>query len=81
MTESRSIPSYFVSDLSLSHVFNLGSGSLELGLHIGNLFNNMYYADGWCWKNSMESDGSIVDGIGIYPQAPANYMLKVGWKF
>ena len=81
MTESRSIPAYFTADLSLMHEFDMNCGKLSLGLYVNNLFNNKYYADGWCWKNYMESEGTIVDGIGIYPQAPANYMLKVGWRF
>lgn len=81
MTESRSIPAYFTADLSLMHEFDMNCGKLSLGLYVNNLFNNKYYADGWCWKNYMESEGAIVDGIGIYPQAPANYMLKVGWRF
>ena len=81
MTESRSIPAYFTADLSLMHEFDMNCGNLSLGLYVNNLFNNKYYADGWCWKNYMESEGTIVDGIGIYPQAPANYMLKVGWRF
>ena len=81
MTESRSIPAYFTADLSLMHEFDMNCGKLSLGLYVNNIFNNMYYADGWCWKNYMESEGTIVDGIGIYPQAPANYMLKVGWRF
>ena len=88
MTDSRSIPAYFVSNLSLSHDFRLSRHSdpeegslLRLSFHVSNLFNNMYYADGWCWKNIMESDGSVVDGIGIYPQAPLNFMFKVGYSF
>ncbi len=81
MTGSRSIPAYFTADLSLMHEFDMNCGKLSLGLYVNNLFNNKYYADGWCWKNYMESEGTIVDGIGIYPQAPANYMLKVGWRF
>lgn len=90
MTDSRSVPAYFVSNLSLSHDFRLSGRSehaderdshLSLSLHVSNLFNNMYYADGWCWKNVMESDGTVVDGIGIYPQAPVNFMFKVEYSF
>lgn len=80
-TDSRSMPGYFVSNLSLTHEFTLRSGKLGIGGYINNLFNNMYYADGWCWKNLMESDGSLVDGIGIFPQAPINFMFKVSYAF
>ena len=81
MDDGRSIPAYFVSALALSHEFDLGTGKLGIGAYINNLFNNMYYADGWCWKNIVEEDGSMVDGIGIYPQAPRNFMLKVSYRF
>ncbi len=88
MAESRSIPAYFVSNLSLTHEFSLSgrnsghdAGKLGVGFYVNNLFNNMYYADGWCWKNIVEEDGSLVDGIGIYPQAPVNFMLKVTYLF
>lgn len=80
-TDSRSVPGYFVSNLSLTHEFTLKHGTLGIGGHINNLLNNMYYADGWCWKNVMASDGSLVDGIGIFPQAPINFMLKLNYRF
>ena len=81
MDDGRYIPAYFVSSLALSHEFDLGTGHLGIGAYMNNLFNNMYYADGWCWKNIVEEDGSLVDGIGIYPQAPRNFMLKVSYRF
>ena len=81
MAASRSIPAYFVSNLSLSHEFDMRTGALGLSFYVNNLFNNMYYADGWCWKNMVEEDGAMVDGIGVYPQAPRNFMLKVSWRF
>jgi len=54
---------------------------LRVSFYINNLFNNMYYADGWCWKNIVEEDGALIDGIGVYPQAPLNFMLKLSWQF
>ena len=81
MTESRSVPGYCISNLSLTHEFNVGSGKLGLGGYINNLFNTKYYSGGWCYKNVRESDGVIVDGIGIFPQAPINFMLKVSYRF
>lgn len=80
-TESRSIPGYYVMNLSLTHEFSLRHGKLGLGAYVNNLLNNMYIADGWCWKNMMENDGSIVDGVGVFPQAPANFMIRASYKF
>ena len=46
MSDDRAVPQYFVSNLSLSHEFETGHGSVGISCHINNLFNNMYYADG-----------------------------------
>ena len=82
MTESRSIPAYFVSNLALSYEVPMrGDDVLQFSFYVNNVLNNMYYADGWCWKNIVEEDGSLVDGIGVYPQAPANWMMKVSYRF
>jgi iron complex outermembrane receptor protein len=89
MTDSRSIPAYFVSNLALSYEVPLRKRSfaaaqddkVRISFFINNLFNNMYYADGWCWKNIVEEDGALIDGIGVYPQAPLNCMLKLSWQF
>ena len=80
-TNSRSIPRYYVMNLSLSHEFSLRYGKLGLGAYVNNLLNNLYVADGWCWKNMMQSDESIVDGVGVFPQAPANFMVKLYYRF
>ncbi|MDD5892114.1 MAG: hypothetical protein PUC72_06210, partial [Bacteroidales bacterium] len=68
-------------NLSLSHEFSLRYGKLGLGAYVNNLLNNLYVADGWCWKNMMQSDESIVDGVGVFPQAPANFMVKLYYRF
>jgi len=82
MAESRSIPAYFVSNLALSYEVPMrGDDVLHFSFYVNNVLNNMYYADGWCWKNIVEEDGSLVDGIGVYPQAPANWMMKVSYRF
>lgn len=86
----RSIPGYFVSNLSLTHEFSLSGrygtafahgGAIRLGLYVNNLLNNLYYVDGVCWYKGIMEDGTQFGGIGIYPQAPANFMLKVGLSF
>ena len=82
MADSRSIPAYFVSNLALSYEVPMrGDDVLQFSFYVNNVLNNMYYADGWCWKNIVEEDGSLVDGIGVYPQAPANWMMKVSYRF
>ena len=81
-SDDRSVPAYFVSNLSVSHEFDLGGSALGLSLYVNNLFNNMYYAGGWCYKNIVEEDSNaFCYGIGIYPQAPMNFMFKVSYRF
>ena len=85
----RSIPSYFVADLSVGYSvplkrsldFARDDSSLSFSLHINNLFNRMYYADAWLWRAYFQQEDSFYDDIGIYPQAPMNAMFKVSWTF
>ena len=81
MRDSSSVPAYFVSNLSLTHEFKLGDGSLGIGGYVSNLFNNMYYADGWAWNVYNVDEEAVESYPGIYPQAPVNFMLKVSWRF
>ena len=76
-SSERSIPAYFVSDISLGYQLS----SLSVSLHISNLFNRMYYADAWLWRAYFQQEDSYYTDTGIYPQAPINWMLKVAWKF
>jgi iron complex outermembrane receptor protein len=92
----RSIPAYFVADLSVGYSVPLkrslgfarddssrarDDSSLSFSLHINNLFNRMYYADAWLWRAYFQQEDSFYDDIGIYPQAPLNAMFKVAWIF
>ena len=87
----RSIPAYFVADLSLGYelplsrsILSQSSGeksSLSFSFHVNNLFNHMYYADAWLWRAYFQQEDSFCNSIGLYPQAPINFMFKVGWRF
>ncbi len=75
------VPAYFVSNLSLSHEFKLNRGYLGLSGYVNNLFNNLYYAAGWRWEGYTQADDTLTYGIGVYPQPPINFMLKVSYRF
>ncbi len=75
------IPAYFVSNLSVSHEFSLNYGSLSLTGYVNNLFNRLYYAAGWRWEGYTQADDTLTYGIGVYPQPPINFMLKLGYRF
>ncbi len=79
--EGMAVPAYFVSNLSLSHEFILNHGVLGLAGYVNNLFNHMYYAAGWRWEGYTQADDTLTYGIGVYPQPPVNFMVKVNYRF
>ena len=81
MREEMAIPAYFVSSLSLSHRFTWNKGTLTLGAYVNNLFNQLYYASGWRWEEYNEASSSITSGVGVYPQTPRNFCIKVALTF
>lgn len=74
----RSIPSYFVANLSASWDISERFG---LSVHVNNLLNNMYYADAWVWRAYFQDNDYNYSEPGIYPQAPINFLVKVSMKF
>ncbi len=88
--DSRSVPGWFVTNLALTHEFTLGGrhgsafahgGAIRLGLYVNNMLNNLYYVDGTVWYKGIKADGTQLGGIGIFPQAPANFVGKVSFSF
>ncbi|MBO7191847.1 MAG: TonB-dependent receptor [Bacteroidales bacterium] len=83
----RTIPAYFVADLSAGYEVPLncqqerGNGSLSFSFHVNNLFNRMYYADAWLWRAYFQQENDYYSEVGIYPQAPVNFMFKVALRF
>ncbi len=82
-SDDRSIPAYFTADLSIGYDIPLrkDAGSLGVSFHVNNMFNNMYYADGWVYRAYFQHEDDYYTETGIYPQAPANYMLKISFRF
>lgn len=77
-----SIPQYFVANFSATHEFDLKHGKLGLGLHVNNILNRKYFADGWVWHiYDKATDKEVVGDSGIFPQAPVNAMFKVSYRF
>ena len=86
--EEFAIPAYFVSDLQASWSLPIHGRTLKLSAYVRNLFNNMYYASGWRWEAYYFEKGKgkhysddYVSGVGIYPQAPRNFMLSASLSF
>ena len=87
-SQERSIPAYFVADLSAGYEIPMRRRSddaeasrLSMSFHINNLFNRIYYADAWLWRAYFKEDYSYYSEIGIYPQAPLNCMFRLAYSF
>ena len=79
--DNNAIPSYFVTTLTASKSFEIKSGRfMDLSFYIDNLFNNMYFSNGWIYKAQF-IDGSNYLKEGIYPQAGINFTAKVSFRF
>lgn len=81
MREELAIPAYGVVNLSAEKKFRLGAGYLTVSAYVNNLLNKLYYASGWRWESYSADDDRIFTGVGIYPQAERNLMVKVRFSF
>ena len=84
-SDDRSIPAYFVADMAVGYEFPLRrrggeESSIGLSFHVHNMFNRMYYANGWVYRAYFQQEDSYYTEEGIYPQAPANFMFKISWR-
>ena len=87
-SQERSIPAYFIADLSVGYEIPMHRRSddaeasrLSMSIHLNNLFNRIYYADAWLWRAYFKEDDSYYSEIGIYPQAPLNCMFRLAYRF
>jgi iron complex outermembrane receptor protein len=76
----RCVPAYFVSNLSVCHEFDLGSGKLGLAGYVNNLFNRTYYASAWVYR-AVFAVGGAYQEEGLYPQPPINFLFKLSYRF
>ena len=76
--DDRRVPAYFIACLGLTQNFDW-HGRWSLRADVGNLFNNRYYA--YAWVSRAESDGRWYQWEGLYPQAPANFTISLGYSF
>ena len=81
MRDGLSVPAYSVVDIAFSKIFEIQGAVLNVSAHIGNLLDREYYASGWRWESYSPSSDSITYGVGIYPQATRNIMVKTSLTF
>lgn len=77
----KSIDAYFVSNFSAGYTFKPSAvGTFNLQFFVNNLFNSKYIANGWASTDAFEN-GSTINWVGYYPQAPRNYMARLTLSF
>lgn len=78
-SEDRCLPAYAVANASVSNTFVLrNSGTLTLGLYLGNVLNTMYEADAWVYRAHFQGGSAEwYQEEGLFPQAPFNCMLRM----
>lgn len=81
MRPELAIPAYWVANLSVGHTFAWSGKQLGVTAYVNNLFNRLYYASGWRWESYDPSTGQVYTGIGVYPQAPCNFIIKLSLIF
>ena len=78
----RKAPGYFVSNLVLSHDFNVGTGKLGLRGYVNNLFNQKYYSDVSGELCYFEKEKNLTTSwTSLYPQATINFMIGLVYSF
>lgn len=91
--EIARVPGYFVSSFDASHTFELNGNvmrlnqkynpTIKVSFTVDNLFDNRYYSYGWISKSYNRVGGvdTMAPYIGIYTQAPINFMARVSYNF
>ncbi len=80
-SDERSIPGYFVANLSLQQTLRFEHYSLEAGLYVNNLLNRLYCGSGWTYRAWQGGAEPWYTETGLYPQAPRNWMLRLALVF
>lgn len=78
----RKAPAYFVSDLMLSHEFNVGSGKLGLRAYVNNLFNKKYYSDVAGELCFFQKENKLAQSwASLFPQSEINFIFGLTYSF
>ncbi len=77
---SRKLDAFFVNNLRLNYSFKLkGVRSIEAGLLVNNIFNELYESNGYTYSGIY--DGFLSTSNYYYPQAETNFLASLNFKF
>jgi iron complex outermembrane receptor protein len=72
----RSLNPYLVTDLSMAYELKQNfARQLSITLHLNNIFNQLYEANGWVYRYIYDGQSSVMDGY--FPQAGFHWMASV----
>ncbi|HET8828864.1 MAG TPA: TonB-dependent receptor [Pelobium sp.] len=78
--DERSLDAFFVNNLRLNYNFKLkGVKSVELGLLVNNIFNELYESNGYTFSGIY--DGALSTSNYYYPQAETNFLVSMNLRF
>ena len=81
--DEKSIPAYFVSNASVNYSFKpMTWGATDLDLFVNNLLGTEYVANGYASTSLVINTGDTrYHYVGLYPQAPRNFKVRMTVKF
>ncbi len=80
-SDDRSIPSYFVTNMSAGYTLELPKlKSLDFQLTVNNVFNERYVSNGYVWY-SYYLDGKRENDLRYFPQAGTNFLATIQFSF
>lgn len=80
--DSRMLDAYWVNNFKVDYRFKLnGLKSVFVQGIVNNLLNAKYESNAWVYRAKFQSDGSEYREDGYYPQAEANFAIRLGIEF
>jgi iron complex outermembrane recepter protein len=82
----RSLSAYCVNNLRVGYTFPIGKTTLAVNLLANNILNALYSSNAWVssYEAPSKDDPKVnqrYDMMGMYPQAPINFMGNIIFKF
>ncbi len=79
--EDLKLPSYNNFNLNIAYDFKLlNFADSKLSFFVNNLFSAKYSSNAWGWEAHFRNGDQTITDKGLYPVAPANYLIKFAVK-
>jgi len=79
--EELKLPSYNNFNLNMAYNFRmLNIADSQISFIVNNLFSAKYSSNAWGWEAHFRNGDPTITDKGLYPVAPANYLIKFAVK-